>query len=80
MDVLHEQLQASVTAQQTRLAALQQESRDLEQNLKLVGDAQTTAALDFRNQLASTQLLLSIETGDAAYRLDKLRAFLGSNF
>jgi len=80
MEVLHDQLEASVTVQQTRLAALQRESQLMEQNLKLVGNAETTAALDFRNQLASTQLLLSIESGDAAYRLDKLRAFLSKNF
>jgi len=40
----------------------------------------TTAGLEFRNQLTSTQLVLGIETGDAAFRIGQLRDFLGKNF
>jgi hypothetical protein len=45
-----------------------------------VGSADTTAALDFRNQLTTAQLLLQIEIGDASFRLDRLREFLQTNF
>ena len=40
----------------------------------------TSASLDYHNQLAASQLLLGIETGDAAYRLEHLREFLNRNF
>jgi hypothetical protein len=45
-----------------------------------VADADTSAALDFRNQLTATQLLLEIEVGDASFRLERLRAFLSKNY
>jgi hypothetical protein len=80
MAVLHDQVLENIAAQTNRLAALQQESQEIAKNLQLVGDAETTAALDFRNQLTSTQLLLGIETGDATYRLDRLQDFLSRNF
>ncbi len=56
------------------------ESVEIENNLKLVSDAETSAALDFHNQLASTQILLGIETGDATYRLQRLQEFLKQEF
>jgi hypothetical protein len=59
---------------------LKQESNDVEKSLKLVANAETTAALDFRNQLTSTQLLLGIEAGDAMYRIERLQDFLSKNF
>jgi hypothetical protein len=59
---------------------LAKESVEIDENLKLAGDAESSAALDFRNQLTCTKLLLTIETGDAAYRLDRLREFLDKNF
>lgn len=80
MAVLHDQVLENITAQKNRLAALQQESAEIAKNLQLVGNADTTAALDFRNQLTSTQLLLGIETGDATYRLGRLQDFLDRNF
>ncbi|MFZ1084007.1 MAG: hypothetical protein WAN35_03455 [Terracidiphilus sp.] len=80
MEVLRNQVQQSIAAQQERLQSLARESVEIQENLKDLGDAESSAALDFRNQLASTQLLLGIENGDAAYRLEKLRAFLDSNF
>jgi hypothetical protein len=40
----------------------------------------TTAAFDFHNQLNSTQLLLSIEVGDASFRLEQMREFLEKNY
>jgi hypothetical protein len=79
-EVLHDQTQQSIAAQQSRLDALNKESEEIEKNLKLVSDAETSAALDFHNQLASTQILLGIETGDATYRLQLLQEFLGRNF
>ncbi len=79
-EVLRDQTQQSIAAQQSRLEALKSESVQIENNLKLVKDAQTSAALDFYNQLASTRILLGIETGDANYRLQRLNEFLTKNF
>ncbi len=80
MEVLRRQVVENITAQQNRLNALQQEAAQLAENLQRIGSSDTSAALDFRNQLTSTQLLLNIETGDASFRLDRLQTFLKSNF
>lgn len=80
MEVLRGQVEQAIAVQQARINALLQESGEVEKNLKLVGAAQTSAALDFRNQLTSTQLLLKIEMGDANYRLNRLNGFLDKNF
>jgi len=70
----------TIAAQTSRLESLEKEAQEIEKNLKLVADPETTAALDFRNQLVSTQLLLEIETGDATYRLSRLQDFLSRNY
>jgi hypothetical protein len=80
MEVLRDQVQLTIAAQKTRIQSLQQEIAELNKNLKLVGDADTSAALDFRNQLISSKLLLGIETGDAFYRIDRLQDFASKNF
>ena len=80
MAALEVQVQDQIAAQEARLKALQRENGEVEKSLSEIGDAATTAALDFRNQLSTTQLLLGIETGDASYRLDSLREFLRKNF
>ncbi|MGA7343142.1 MAG: hypothetical protein WBE72_05810 [Terracidiphilus sp.] len=79
-EVLRQQVLETIAAQKSRFAALQQETAEIEKNLQLAGEAETTAALDFRNQLTSTELLLGIETGDASYRLERLQDFLSRNF
>ena len=80
MEVLRDQVQQTIAVEENRTKALQQELQEIDRNLKLAGDADTSAALDFRNQLISTQLLLGIETGDASYRLDRLHDFVSKNF
>ncbi len=80
MEVLREQVQQTIIVQKNRIKSLRQEADEIEKNLKLVGETDTSAALDFRNQLISTQLLLGIETGDASYRLDRLQDFVSKNF
>jgi len=80
MEVLRDQVQQTIIVQKNRIKSLQQEIKEIEKNLKLVSDTDTSAALDFRNQLISTQLLLGIETSDASYRLDCLQDFVSKNF
>lgn len=80
MENLRDQVQQTVAVQQNRMNSLRHEAEEIEKNLKLASDANTSAALDFRNQLTSTQLLLGIETGDATYRRDSLQGFLSKNF
>ena len=79
-DVLKQQLVDSISVQDGRLKALQEEQKGIESNLQIVGGAETSAALDFRNQLTTARLLLEIEIGDASFRLDRLREFLAKNF
>jgi hypothetical protein len=78
--ILKKQATEAGAAQAARLKSLQDQQKLVESNLKLVEDANTAAALDFRNQLTSALLLLGIEIGDAAFRVDQLQAFLNSNF
>jgi hypothetical protein len=79
-DVLKQQVVDTISVQDARLKALQEEQKQIESNLQLLGSADTTAAMDFRNQLTTAQLLLDIEIGDATFRLDRLKEFLGKNF
>jgi hypothetical protein len=79
-EILKEQVMNGIFVQDSRLKALQEEQQQIESNLQLVGSADTTAALDFRNQLTTAQLLLKIEIGDASFRFDRLREFLRWNF
>ncbi len=79
-DVLKKQVTDSVSAQANRLKSLQEQQKQVDGNLQLVAAADTSAAIDFRNQLISAQLLLGIEIGDASFRLDQLQEFLSSNY
>src|SRR5580700_1846923 len=79
-EILKEQVVNGISVQDSRLKALQEEQNQIESNLQLVGSADTTAALDFRNQLTTAQLLLKIEVGDASFRFELLREFLRRNF
>jgi hypothetical protein len=80
MEVLRQQLAESISVQEAKLKSLQEEERQIDRNLQLVGNADTSAALDFHNQLTAAQLLLGIETGDASFRIDRLREYLAKNY
>jgi hypothetical protein len=80
MEVLRQQLVDSDTVQEDKLKSLLEESGQIEKNLQLVGDPDTSAAFDFHNQLTAAQLLLQVETGDARFRLDRLREYLAKNY
>lgn len=80
MEVLHQQLLDSVSVQEAKLKSLQEESSQLDKNLKLIGDPDTAAAFDFHNQLMAAQLLLEIETGDSSFRTDRMREYLAKNY
>jgi len=79
-DVLRQQIADSISVQDTRLKALQEEQKGVESDLQVVAGAETSASLDFRNQLTTARLLLEVEIGDASFRLDRLREFLTKNF
>jgi hypothetical protein len=80
MEVLRQQLVESASAEEAKLKSLQEESRQIDNNLQLVSSPDTSAAFDFHNQLTAAQLLLEIETGDASFRLDRLREYLAKNY
>lgn len=80
MEVLRQQLVDSVAVQEARLQSLQEESQQLDKNLQLVAAPDTSAALDFRNQVAAAQLLLQVETADASFRIERLRECLARNY
>jgi hypothetical protein len=80
MEVLRQQLVDSLSVQETKLKSLQEESKQMDRSLQLVGNPDTSAAFDFNNQLTAAQLLLQIETGDASFRIDRLRAYLAKNY
>ncbi len=78
--ILKLQVAAGISAQANRLKTLQEQQKLVESNLQLVSDPDTTAALDFHNQLSTTQLLLGVEIGDATFRLEQLQHFMESNY
>ena len=80
MEVLRQQLEESVSVQEAKLKSLQEERGQIDRNLQLVSNPDTSAAFDFRNQLATARLLLQIETADAAFRIDHLREYLEKNY
>ncbi len=80
MEVLRQQLADCVSVQETKLKSFQEQSSQIEQNLQVVAEPDTSAAFDFHNQLAATQLLLRIETADASFRIDRLREYVRKNY
>ncbi len=80
MAELRQQMEAGISAQQSKLRSLQEESAEIDKNLQLIGEPDTSAALDFHNQLAAARLLLDVESGDAAFRLARLQEYLAKNF
>jgi hypothetical protein len=80
MEVLRQQLAGNVGVQEGKLKSLQEESSRIEKTQQLVVNPDTSAALDFHNQLVASQLLLQIETGDAAFRIEQMREYLTKNF
>jgi hypothetical protein len=79
-EILKQQVVDGISVQNGRLKALEEQQKQIESNLQLVTAAETSAALDFRDQLTTAQLLLQIEIGDATFRLDQLKQFLERNF
>lgn len=79
-EVLKQQVVIGISVQDSRLRALQEQQKQIEGNLQLLGSADTSAAMDFRNQLSTAQLLMVVEIGDASFRLDRLKEFIGRNF
>jgi hypothetical protein len=79
-EVLRQQLAESVSVQESKLKSLQEESGQIEKNLQLIGNPDTSAAFDFHNQLTAAQLLLQVETGDASFRITRLREYLAKNY
>ena len=80
MVVLRQQLVDSVAVQEARLKSLQEESKEIDKSLQMVATPDTSAAFDFRNQLAAAQVLLQIETADATFRIERLREYLTKNY
>ena len=80
MEVLRTQVNDNIAAQQARLAALQREAQQIEKSLQLVESPDTSAAYDFRNQLASTQIRLAIETGELTPTLKIKRNKVAAGF
>ena len=79
-EVLKQQLLAGIAVEEGRLKSLQDESAEIDKNLRAVGEPDTSAAFDFHNQLTATQLLLQVETGDATFRLNHLHEYLAKNY
>jgi hypothetical protein len=80
MEVLRQQLSETMTVQQAKLKSLQEESEQIQKSLQLLAEPDTSAGLDFHNQLTASRLVLEVETGDSSFRIDGLRAYLAKNF
>jgi hypothetical protein len=78
--ILKQQITGSISAEEGALSALLDQDKQIDANLQLIADSETTAAADFRNQLTADKLLLGVELGDLTFRLEELRAYLSNNF
>lgn len=79
-EVLKQQLTDALAVQAARLKSLLEQIAEIDKSLRAVGEPDTSAALDFHNQLTAAELLLQIETGDATFRLNQLRDYLARNY
>ncbi len=80
MDVLHQQLTATIDADQAKEQSLQDQMKEVDDNLKVVAAPDTSAAVDFRNQLEAARLLLQVDLDDTAFRLSSLQKYCSTNF
>ena len=80
MDILHQELTATIEADEAKQHSLQEQIKEIDNNLKVVAAPDTTAAVDFRNQLDAARLLLQIELDDTTFRLSRLRTYCSTNF
>ena len=80
MEVLRQQLVECAAVQEAKLKSLEEQNRQLDKNLQLVAAPDTSAAFDFHNQLVAAQLMLQIETSDAAFRIGRLHEYLARNY
>jgi len=80
LQILHQQLNATIDADEAKKQSLETQMKEIESNLKVVASPDTSAAVDFRNQLDAARLLLQIEMDDTAFRLSQLREYCSRNF
>jgi len=80
MEALRQQLAASVAAQESKLKAFEEQEGQLDKSLEYVVNPDTSAALDFNNQLTAAKLLLGVEVGDASFRIAALQDYLARNY
>ena len=80
VEILRQQLTDNIAVDDAKLQSLAAQMQELDTNLAAVANPDTSAALDFNNQLTAAKLLLQIEIGDATYRLASLRAYIARNF
>lgn len=78
--ILQKDVTNSIAVEETQLSVLQEEMSDIESNLKIIENVDTSAALSFRNQLLSDRLILRVEVGDVTFRLAQLKQYLADNF
>jgi choline dehydrogenase-like flavoprotein len=78
--VLQRQITDTIAIQQTQLGILREHDAEIEKNLRALDGVDTSAAIQFRNSLISDQVVLRVEIGDVAFRLEKLQEFVATNF
>ncbi len=80
MDVLHQELSSTAAADEARQQSLQTQLKELDSDHQAVAEPDTSAALDFRNQIDATRILLQIEVDDTAFRITQLKNYCAKNF
>jgi hypothetical protein len=80
MDVVHQQLTAAIEADEAKQQSLETQMKEIDSDRKAAAAPDTSAAVDFRNQLDAARLLLQIELDDTVFRLSRLRDYCAKNF
>jgi peptidoglycan/xylan/chitin deacetylase (PgdA/CDA1 family) len=77
---LRQQVVEALKVEKDKIEQLKTQESMLNENLELIKDVSTSAAITFGNQLSADRLLLAVDMRDAEFRLSQLQEYLAYNF
>lgn len=78
--LLHDRLQASLSANEIQLAQLKQEYQHIDSKFVSMNELDTKEAITFTTQLKVDAISMNIEISSCAFRIAQLKQFLQDNF
>ena len=78
--ILKKQIEETIQIQSEQLRALVAHNLEIQETLDSIKEADTSAALTFRNQMIADQIILEVDIADVQFRLARLNQYLADNF